>query len=110
MSKLRRVLASALVGILLAILGILIHNSFSPIGLLLALLESAIGINYLGTFFGSRKLQFLGMLTWLLTVYRAGSLGVSQELLVAGDRNGTTFFLGGLILMFLIVVLRKRTK
>ena len=110
MTFFRNALISVLGGLFLAALGILIHNSYSPIGLALALLESAIGIHWIGKLTGSKRFQVLALISWLYLVYQSGSLGVSQELLIAGDRNGLIFFTGGALLNFLVVVLRRRVR
>mgnify|MGYP003330197222 FL=1 len=110
MNFFKKVLIAVLGGFFLAGLGILIHNSFSPIGLVLALTESAIGIKWIGKLTDSRQYQFLALFSWLYLVYTSGSLGVSQELLISGDRNGLTFFAGGALLNFLLLFCAEKIK
>ena len=104
----KNVLIALLGGFFLAGLGILIHNSYSPFGLVLALTESAIGVKWIGKLTDSRQYQFLALFSWLYLVYKSGSLGVSQELLISGDRNGLTFFAGGALLNFFVIFLRRK--
>ena len=104
----KKVLIAILGGFFLAGLGILIHNSYSPFGLILALTESAIGMSWIRKLTDSRQFQFLALFAWLYLVYKSGSLGVSQELLISGDRNGLVFFAGGAILNLCVIVLRRK--
>ena len=90
-------------GGVIGIIGVILHNSFEPIGILLALLTTAIGINFAGQLFGGRRYKFFAALAWL----RAGTYGASNEILIISNLYGNIFLLGGLLVAF-IAVLRKR--
>lgn len=90
-----RFLISILAGALSATTAILLHQSIPPFGITLALCESALAIFAIGRMYGLRRYQIIAALTWFLVVYKAGTFGASQELLLQGDGVGTTLFLLG---------------
>ncbi len=94
-------------GAIIGIIGVILHNSFEPIGILLALLTTAIGINFAGQLFGGRRYKFFAALAWLAVALRAGTYGASNEILIISNLYGNIFLLGGLLVAF-IAVLRKR--
>ena len=94
-------------GGVIGIIGVILHNSFEPIGILLALLTTAIGINFAGQLFGGRRYKFFAALAWLAVALRAGTYGASNEILIISNLYGNIFLLGGLLVAF-IAVLRKR--
>ena len=108
LTSLKNILVSAFGGLALGIEGVLLHNSYSPFGLLLALVTNVVGLRAIGRHTQSKKWQYFAFFIWILVVYRAGSLGVSQELLIAGDRNGLIFLTGGLVINFLTINRRTR--
>lgn len=98
------------VGLFLGVIGTLLHNSFSPFGLILALIESAYGFYYFAKRTYSKSLELTSLAAWLAVIYNAGNLGVSQELLIEGNRNGTIFLFGGLALNFLALIRAAKVK
>lgn len=94
-------------GGVIGIIGVILHNSFEPIGILFALLTTAIGINFAGQLFGGRRYKFFAALAWLAVALRAGTYGASNEILIISNLYGNIFLLGGLLVAF-IAVLRKR--
>ena len=94
-------------GAVIGVIGVILHNSFEPIGILLALLTTAIGINFAGQLFGGRRYKFFAALAWLAVALRAGTYGASNEILIISNLYGNFFLLGGLLVAF-IAVLRKR--
>ncbi|MFM2160485.1 MAG: hypothetical protein RLY39_1016 [Actinomycetota bacterium] len=94
-------------GAVIGIIGVILHNSFEPIGILLALLTTAIGINFAGQLFGGQRYKFFAALAWLAVALRAGTYGASNEILIISNLYGNIFLLGGLLVAF-IAVLRKR--
>jgi hypothetical protein len=99
-----------LTGIVLGIVGILFHNSYSPFGLMIALLESGIGFFIFGRRIPGRFVHLLLFFSWLAVVYKSASFGVSQEILIEGNINGFIFLLGGMIANFFALAIAKRVK
>lgn len=102
-----KVIGAIFFGAAIGIIGVILHNSFEPIGILLALLTTAIGINFAGQLFGGRRYKFFAALAWLAVALRAGTYGASNEILIISNLYGNIFLLGGLLVAF-IAVLRKR--
>jgi ABC-type transport system involved in cytochrome c biogenesis permease subunit len=94
-------------GAVIGFLGVILHNSFEPFGIILALLTTGIGINFTGQLFGSQKYKLIAAIAWIAVVLRAGTYGVSHEILIISNLYGNFFLLGGLLVAFIAVV-RKR--
>jgi hypothetical protein len=105
-----RGIAAIASGAILAVIGILFHNSYSPVGLIIALLISGTGFFFFARKYSGRILHLLIFFSWLSVVYKSATFGVSQEILVEGNANGFTFFLGGMIVNFLALIFAKRFK
>jgi len=93
-------------GSILAVIGIFLHNAISPVGLLIALASTAIGISYVGQILQFRKYKFAAALSWLIVVLLAGSSGSGNEVLIIGNTNGDIFLVGGAILVTVIALLK----
>jgi ABC-type transport system involved in cytochrome c biogenesis permease subunit len=94
-------------GAIIGFLGVILHNAFQPIGILLALLTTAIGINFAGQLFAGQRYKLFAALAWLAVALRAGTSGASNEILIISNLYGNIFLLGGL-LVALIAVIKKR--
>ena len=94
-------------GAVIGFLGVVLHNAFQPIGILLALLTTGIGINFAGQLFGGQRHKIFAALAWLAVALRAGTYGASNEILVISNLYGNIFLLGGL-LAALIAVMKRR--
>ncbi len=90
-------------GICIGFIGVVLHNFAPPFGLILALLESAVGIWILGRYWQSKLVRIPALIGWLAIILRAGTHGVSYELLVMGNNNGNIFLIGGFVLSMLMV-------
>ena len=101
-----KALGALLLGALISFVGVVLHNSFHPVGILLALLTTAVGISFTGQLFGARKFKIIAAAAWLLVALRAGSYGLSQEILIISNLYGNAFLLGG-ILIAIFTALKK---
>lgn len=106
--KIFSVARAILIGAVLAVIAVLFHNSYSPFGLIIALIESALGIYFLTKHYRGIALPFIAFGAWATVIYRAGSLGVSEELLIEGNFNGNVLLIGGLILNFIAIIKGKK--
>ena len=100
-------IAALFFGAVIGFIGVILHNSFEPIGILLALLTTAVGINFAGQLFGARKFKVLAALAWLAVALRAGTYGASDEILIISNLYGNIFLLGGLLVAFIAVVKKR---
>jgi hypothetical protein len=91
-------------GAVIGFLGVILQNSFQPFGILLALLTTAVGVNFAGQLFGAKKYKLIATVAWLAVALRAGSYGVSHEILIISNVYGNIFLLGGLFVAFIAIV------
>lgn len=82
-------------GAVISFIGVVLHNSIQPFGLLLALLTTYIGFTFATQLFGSHKFKVITVIGWLLITLRAGTYGLSQEILIISNLYGNLFLLGG---------------
>ncbi|MEI8065873.1 MAG: hypothetical protein WCH42_00900 [Actinomycetes bacterium] len=97
-----RFLLAIAAGVVLGFSTLVIHNAWPPVGLIFALLETAVGIYLVGSISGSRWLKLPAALGWLAIVLRAGTHGVSFEILVMGNTTGNIFLLAGISLLVIV--------
>ena len=93
-------------GALLGFIGVVFHNELQPFGLLFALLVTIVAMNFSGQLFGARKFKLLVAISWLFVVLRAGTYGLSSEILIISNPYGNIFLIGGLLLVT-IATLKK---
>ena len=84
-------------GVVVGLIGVLFHNAYQPVGILLALLTTAVGINFAGQLFGARKFKLIAGIAWLAVALRAGTYGLSDEILIISNLYGNIFLLGGVV-------------
>ena len=97
-------IGALLFGAVIGFLGVILHNSFQPFGILLALLTTAVGVNFAGQLFGAKKYKLMATVAWLAVALRAGSYGASHEILIISNVYGNIFLLGGLFVAFIAIV------
>lgn len=97
-------IGAAIFGAVIGLIGTLLHNSYQPIGIFLALITTGIGINFAGQLFGARKFKFIAVIAWLVVVLRAGTYGISNEILIISNLYGNIFLLGGLLFATIAVI------
>jgi ABC-type transport system involved in cytochrome c biogenesis permease subunit len=75
----------------------MLHNAFQPFGIVIALLTTGVGISFAGQLFGGRSFKVIAALAWLAVALRAGSYGLSHEILIISNSYGNIFLLTGLL-------------
>ncbi|CAN2212165.1 hypothetical protein MCEMRH37_01010 [Candidatus Nanopelagicaceae bacterium] len=97
-------LFSLFFGAITAISATLIHQTLPPLGVIVGIFATYLGIWYIGRRYGKRRYKFYALLAWLVVISRAGSFGAGNELLIQGDNPGSALlmigFLTGLIAVF----------
>ena len=97
-------LFSLFFGAVIAVSATLIHQTLPPLGVIVGIFATYIGIWYVGRRYGKRRYKFFALVAWLIVIARAGSFGVGNELLIQGDNQGSALlmigFLVGLISIF----------
>lgn len=88
-------------GALIAISATLIHQTLPPLGVIVGIFATYLGIWFIGRRYGKRRYKFYALVAWLVVIARAGSFGAGNELLIQGDNPGSALlmigFLAGLI-------------
>ncbi len=88
-------------GVATAIAATLIHQSLSPLGVIVAITSTYTAIWWLGRYLGKKRYKFLALAAWIAVIIRAGTFGTGQELLILGDNAGSSLlfigFLAGVI-------------
>lgn len=90
-----KVLPSILIGGGAAIGSILLHQTLPPFGVSFAIVASVAAIWWVGRYTGGKRFKFLAFATWTALIFRAGTFGVGQELLIQGDSSGSALIFIG---------------
>jgi len=96
---------SVLVGALLGASATLLHLLIFPLGLILALGATVVGIWAIGRSWRLKKYKVLAAGAWLVVVVQGATLGVGGELLVQGDLAGSLLLLLGTLSLVLAILL-----
>ena len=83
---------------------IFIHNLYPPVGLIVSLLATAMGIWATGRLWGQRSYKCIASIAWAVMVLRAGFPGASEEYLVQGDTVGVSLINFGFIALVIGIV------
>ena len=85
-----------------------LHNFLPPIGFLLALLITFMGIRLVGQKYVARSAKIWAALGWFLIFYRAALSGTSYELLIYGDTLGNLYLFTGFATLLIAVAWRVK--
>lgn len=99
-----RYLYSIILGLALGAGSVFAHNIYPPIGLVLSISASAIGIWAAGRTWGKRSYRFIAAAAWALIVLRAGFPGINDEYLIQGDAIGTSLLNFGFIAVVIAIL------
>jgi hypothetical protein len=100
-----KIIYSVLVGALLGASATLLHLLIFPLGLILALGATVVGIWAIGRSWRLKKYKVLAAGAWLVVVVQGATLGVGGELLVQGDLAGSLLLLLGTLSLVLAIFL-----
>ena len=96
---------AVLVGALLGASATLLHLSLFPLGLILGLVATVVGIWAIGRTWRLRKFKVIAAGAWLVVVVQGATLGVGGELLIQGDLAGSLLILLGTFALVLAILL-----
>ena len=100
-----KLIYALVVGALLCASATLLHLLLFPLGLILGLLATVVGIWAVGRTWRLRKYKFLAAIAWLVVVVQGATLGVGGELLIQGDLAGSLLILLGTFALVLAIFL-----
>lgn len=83
---------------------IFIHSYYPPIGLILSLIATGLGIWATGRMWGKRLYKFIASIAWSLVVLRAGFPGLNDEYLIQGDTIGVSLINFGFIAIVVAII------
>lgn len=95
---------SVLFGAVLGASAIFIHSFYPPVGLIISLIATGIGIWATGRLWGRRSYKFISAIAWAIVVLRAGFPGLNEEYLVQGDAVGVSLINFGFIAIVIGIV------
>jgi hypothetical protein len=95
---------SLLFGAALGASSIFVYSFYPPVGLILSLLATGVGIWATGRLWGKRAYKFIASIAWALVVLRASFPGINEEYLVQGDMLGVSLINFGFIALIIGIV------
>lgn len=101
-----RFLKALTVGAISGLLSILIYQSLPPFGIAGALIATYAAIWWVGREYDKKRYKAIAALMWFLVIYRAGTFGAGDEILITANNLGTALFFLGTITA-LISTLRR---
>lgn len=99
-------LKAILVGAISGVVAVLIYQSLPPVGIVSALASTYAAIWWVGRETHKKIYKALAAFIWFLVIYRAGTFGVGDELLIVANNLGTALFFLGTTTAF-IATLRR---
>ena len=99
-----RYLYSLLLGLALGASSVFIYSFYPPVGLILSVAATCIGIWAAGRLWGKRIYRFIAAAAWGLVVLRAGFPGVNEEYLIQGDSIGISLINFGFIAVVIAIL------
>jgi hypothetical protein len=95
---------SLLFGAALGANSIFLHSFYPPVGLVVSLVATGMGIWATGRLWGKRVYKFIAAIAWALVVLRAGFPGLNEEYLVQGDTIGVSLINFGFIAIVIAII------
>ena len=99
-----RYLYSLLLGLALGASSVLIYSFLPPVGLILSIAATCIGIWAAGRLWGKRIYRFIAAAAWGFVILRAGFPGVNEEYLIQGDSIGVSLINFGFIAVVIAIL------
>ncbi len=95
---------SLLFGAALGASSVFIYSFYPPIGLIVSLLATVVGIWATGRLWGKRSYKFVASIAWGFVVLRAGFPGLNEEYLIQGDAIGESLINFGFIAIVIGII------
>jgi hypothetical protein len=99
-----RYLYSLLLGLALGASSVFIYSFLPPVGLILSIAATCIGIWAAGRLWGKRIYRFIAAAAWGFVILRAGFPGVNEEYLIQGDSIGVSLINFGFIAVVIAIL------
>jgi len=99
-----RYLYSLLLGLALGASSVFIYSFYPPVGLILSIAATCIGIWAAGRLWGKRIYRFIAAAAWGFVILRAGFPGVNEEYLIEGSAIGVSLINFGFIAIVIAIL------
>ena len=99
-----RYLYSLLLGLALGASSVFIYSFYPPVGLIISVAATCIGIWAAGRLWGKRIYRFIAAAAWGFVILRAGFPGVNEEYLIQGDSIGVSLINFGFIAIVIAIL------
>lgn len=99
-----RYLLSILFGLALGASSVFIYSFFPPVGLVLSIATTSIGIWAVGRLWGKRIYRFIAAAAWGFVILRAGFPGINEEYLIQGNSTGVALINFGFIAVVIAIL------
>jgi hypothetical protein len=99
-----RYLLSILFGLALGASSVFIYSFFPPVGLVLSIAATSIGIWAVGRLWGKRIYRFIAAAAWGFVILRAGFPGINEEYLIQGNSTGVALINFGFIAVVIAIL------
>jgi hypothetical protein len=100
-----KVVIAFVYGALLGASATLLHILLFPLGLILGLTATVLGIWAIGRSTRLQRYKVLAAIAWLFVVVQGATLGVGEELLIQGDLAGSLLLLLGTLALVVAIFL-----
>jgi len=99
-----RYLLSLLLGLALGASSVFIYSLYPPVGLVLSIAATFLGIWVAGRLWGKRMYRFIAAAAWGFVVLRAGFPGINDEYLIQGNSIGVSLINFGFIAVVIAIL------
>jgi hypothetical protein len=99
-----RYLLSLLLGLALGTSSVFIHSFYPPVGLIISIVATCLGIWAAGRLWGKRIYRFIAAAVWGFVILRAGFPGVNEEYLIQGNSIGVSLINFGFIAVVIAIL------
>ena len=99
-----RYLLSMLFGLARGASSVFIYSFFPPVGLVLSIAATSIGIWAVGRLWGKRIYRFITAAAWGFVILRAGFPGINEEYLIQGNSTGVSLINFGFIAVVIAIL------
>jgi hypothetical protein len=99
-----RNLYSLILGAALGASSVFLYSLYPPVGLVLSIIATFVGIWAAGRMWGKRSFRFIAAIAWALVVLRAGFPGINEEYLLQGDAIGVSLINFGFIAVVIAIL------
>ena len=99
-----RYIYSLLLGLALGASSVFIYSMYPPVGLMLSIASTFLGIWAAGRLWGNRIYRFIAALGWGFVIFRAGFPGLNNEYLIEGGTAGISLINFGFIAIVIAIL------